>query len=332
MQGSGSFDKGVRMLGGVLLAAATSRWGCGTGVEAAENTTLTLSETLDERSQVAEGPVRHLGKGGPAGGLERWLHEAERCDTEPETTTVDVCGTALPATQHFAWTDCQRPAHAPRHAPPPDARADGGGRPHTPPSSSGTVDVVHTVEPVGACGEGAVYRYKDEATVAVSHTSPKGHLVTVAGTHTSESMHAPEATLFSRTSTVDTTHTATDSEGNVVRSIHLSGTEEVTFDSSGETPTRTSRGTMVADLGEGRSDRVTEKEVVRVPPSVCRWPVGGTLEHTTPEGTTHVLSFGPECGQATLDGAAVDLSERRGGGRGGPRRGPPPAGAPSGSR
>jgi hypothetical protein len=87
---------------------------------------------------------------------------------------------------------------------------------------------------------------------------------------------------------------------------------------------------------------VTLTDIVRVPPPVCAWPLSGTLQRAEADGTTHVLSFGPECGQATLDGAAITLPsrphhERGPGGRGegghgdggrgeGGMRPPPPGG------
>jgi hypothetical protein len=51
--------------------------------------------------------------------------------------------------------------------------------------------------------------------------------------------------------------------------------------------------------------------VVRVPPTECRYPIAGSVEHTLPDGTSHILAFGPACGQATADGEPVDLATWR---------------------
>jgi hypothetical protein len=51
--------------------------------------------------------------------------------------------------------------------------------------------------------------------------------------------------------------------------------------------------------------------LVRVPPTECQYPIAGTVEHTLPDGTSHILAFGPACGQATADGEAVDLATWR---------------------
>ncbi len=51
--------------------------------------------------------------------------------------------------------------------------------------------------------------------------------------------------------------------------------------------------------------------VVRVPPTECRYPIAGSVEHVLPDGTSHVLAFGPDCGQATADGEPVDLATWR---------------------
>jgi len=131
-----------------------------------------------------------------------------------------------------------------------------------------------------------------------------------SGTVSSVSEGARGDERHSRSSTFDTTRTRSDAEGAVVDSQHVTGTLQVAFDGSGETDTHTSQGTMTVTQADGTSATVTLTGVVRVPPSECSWPIAGTLERKASEGDTHLLAFGPECGQATLDGTALTLPER----------------------
>jgi len=174
-------------------------------------------------------------------------------------------------------------------------------------------------------------RFQQQSTHDITHTHADGGVVKLSGSITASSVGVSDTEPQSRSTTVDTTRTRLDAEGAVVDSLHLTGTLEETFDAAATPATHTSSGTLTATAADGSASTVTLTDVVRVPPSTCTWPISGTLQRAAADGTTHVLVYGPECGQATLDGGTLTLPSRphgghgRGGGgdggRGGPRGG-----------
>jgi hypothetical protein len=332
----------VRLTLAALLAA-----GCGGDV--AEDPTVTTASAITD-AQGTEVPLGLELLNGLPMEAHRWEHEGLHCDATPERTTVEVCGKTLPADLHLAWSDCTIRPHMRGPRPPPPDGAGGlppppdgtGGMPPPPPDgragepppsllSSGTVDVVATVEPVGECGENTPIRVQRQSTHAIQHALPEGGVMALSGTVTSISVKDPGATSHARSSTFDVTRARRDAEGNTVESFHIAGTLEVTRTGSGESSSQTSQGTLQVTRPEGGEETVTLSAIVRVPPPVCAWPIGGTLQRTTADGTTHVVTFGPECGQATLDGEAITLPERPHGRGPGGRR-PGGDGGPMGGR
>ncbi|MFP2929808.1 hypothetical protein ACLESO_32370 [Pyxidicoccus sp. 3LG] len=328
----------ARYMAVALLAA-----GCSSSeTDVTEDATTQVAEVLGD-VQDADVPMGRELLGGIPVHARRWEHEGIQCDTTPESASVEVCGQTFQSELHLAWTDCQARfmGHGGRswHGP-PGAEADASTAPAAP-TSAGSVDVVTTVEPTAECAEGVALRFQQQSTHDITHTRGDGESRKLSGTLTSIVVGLSDTEPQSRSTTVDTTRARIDAEGNVIDSLHLTGTLEETFDSAAVTPSHVSSGTLTSTDAEGNASTVTLSAVTRAPPSVCTWPVSGTLERTAADGTTTVLVYGPECGQATLDGESITLPSRpgrgggegRGGGRGGPRGGghggpPPRPGAP----
>ncbi len=315
-----------RLLGTVLLAAALGT-GCGSAL-GEETPAAQASEALGTASDSSHSMELERLIAGLDGDLKREQHEAFRCDPEPEVTHVQVCDETVPSRMRFEWTECSRaPFRRPSEGgpmqdgqwtpPPPPVGQEGmgpmrgGGHPPpgdaAPTSSSGTVELINdiTVAPEGTCGPETRLDSLRSATFSTKHTRPDGSVVTFQGTTTSKGNRLVSETTFTRTGTLDTTREVRDAEGNVVRSLHLSGTLSVTFDGSGEAPVRILSGKFDAALADGTSSVITVEELRRT--RGCRWPIAGTVVQTQADGTEHVLGFGPECGSATLDGEAYEL-------------------------
>jgi hypothetical protein len=138
----------------------------------------------------------------------------------------------------------------------------------------------------------------------------------VSGTFNAKATHGLHAPAITKSTSIDTTRSLMDASGNTVRSVHLTGNVDVTFDESASPPTRTFNGTVTAEFANGDKNVVTIANVVRTSPRDCRWPISGSITGTKADGTTHTIAFGPDCGKATIDGSAVDL----------PAKGPGPGG------
>ncbi|MFY2556390.1 hypothetical protein ACN469_02000 [Corallococcus terminator] len=336
-----------------LLATALFGVGCGAEKDAGiteQQSQLAVASAVGE-AQSADVPLGARFLDGLPQEVRRWEHEGYQCDAEPETAKVEVCGQSFPSELHLSWTDCQARTRGrggcgwDRPQPPPDS-----GTPTTQPTagegprgegpgvvSSGSVDVVTAIAPAEECAENAPLRFEQQSTHDITHTATGGQSAKMTGSIASVSMRVPGARTLSRSVTFDTTRTNLDAQGTVVDSIHLTGTLEETFDPDATEPKRTSHGTLTATLADGSVSTVTQSGIVRVPPSVCAWPIAGTQQRTLADGTTHTLVYGPECGQATLDGEALALPSRPmgpgDGGFGGKRPGggpPPPRGGPGG--
>jgi hypothetical protein len=326
-------------LGTLALVAGAMTGGCSSGTSA-EEATAEVSQAVEATSDSSDAvEVTDLLRG-----LDRMRPQAVEgfhCDASPDITTVEVCGKSLPATVHLEWTDCaapQRPGGpgrgdggtggrpprgggelAGRPPPPPQggAGADGGMRGGPGPRggpSSGTVDISATYEAPGNC-EGAVTQHQT-VTFQVSRTNSEGEVSTAQGTTTSTAELVADAPPRQKATQADVTRTRRDASGQVVSSVRLTGSLSVAF-SEDTPPVRTIDGAYTESFLDGTEGTVTLQGIVRPPRNVCAWPTAGTLTRATRDGQTHVLAFGPECGDATLDGTAVDLPERheRGGGR-----------------
>ncbi|RKG95246.1 hypothetical protein D7X32_39610 [Corallococcus carmarthensis] len=272
--------------------------------------------------------------------------EGFHCDATPDITTVDVCGKTLPATVHLEWTDCAPPTRpggpggggggggqppgggGGQPPPPPDGTGsqvrgqsfdggDGGGKPGGKGPggpTSGTVDIVNAYEASADC-TGAVTQ-SQTVTFEVSGTNSDGEVSTVKGTTASTSELVDGAPPQRKSTQADVTRTRTDASGTVVQSVRLEGSLSVAF-STDTPPVRTIDGAYTETALDGTQGTVTLAGIVRPSRDVCPWPTGGTLTRTTSDGTSHVITFGPECGDGTLDGAELSLPDRceRGGGR-----------------
>ena len=167
------------------------------------------------------------------------------------------------------------------------------------------MDITTTV--ASDCSEGGDFNFTESATFAIDRSSPRGS-EHVEGSTQSSSSHALEAQDFTKSTALDVTRTRTDADGNT-EVVRLSGNLGVAFDASGALPLRTVGGTLSLTLPSGDAVQATLNGVVREPPRVCRTPVGGTIDYADPDGTAHSLSFGPDCGAATLDGEALTLEQ-----------------------
>lgn len=315
----------VRFITLALLAAGCSE---GTTAEdAATDLTVTAAEVVAD-AQDTEIPLAEALREASSIRPHSWRGEASQCDTTPETTVGTVCGQEFPASEQFAWSDCAVTKGRGGPGKPPgkggEARGDRGEKGPKEASavtSSGSLNVTTTEEPIGECGDSPRLRIQRDSVHALQHTRADGTTTVHSGTVSTVTEGARGDDLRSRTSTFDTTRTRTDAEGTVVDSHHVTGSLQVAFDGTGETDTHTSQGTLTLTQEDGASTTVTLTGVVRVPPSTCAWPVAGSIQREGTDGT-HVLSFGPACGEATLDGAAVTLPERPSHPRGG--KGSPP--------
>ena len=335
-------NKGSQWLGAVALMVGTMTVGCGSSsrtstTDATSDVSQAVEATSDSSDAVEVASLLH--------GLDKLRPQAIEgfhCDASPEITTVDVCGKTLPATVHLEWTDCAPPARPEGPGggggggggggrPPPqdgagsqvrgqsfDGGARGGGRPpggRGPGGpTSGTVDIVNAYEASEDC-TGAVTQ-NQTVTFEVSGTNADGEVSTVKGTTASTSELVDGAPPRQKSTQADVTRTRTDADGTVVQSVRLEGSLSVAF-STDTPPVRTIDGAYTETALDGSQGTVTLAGIVRPSRDVCPWPTGGTLTRTTADGTSHVITFGPECGDGTLDGAELSLPDRceRGGGR-----------------
>lgn len=325
------------LLTGGFISQAKTRDASAPQAGAASNTGGTAS--LPPGLELLDGPLLNPSP---------WQPEANFCDTAPKTVSAEACGKTYPATAHFAWSNC-KPQPPGGHRPPPP-QGDGqqppppppdfggmpppppggpGGGPHgrlPPATSTGTVDLETTMTPVTACGDGAPMQLVQTATYDLRRKHDDGKGLSVQGTSSSTEVLSPRETAHSRPTTFDTTHTFTAADGTVERSVHLTGTLEVTHDGSTRSVTLNSKGALNAETSDRGKEAVTLTDIVRVPPHECEWPVSGTMDRTAADGSHHVLKFGPTCGSATIDGAALTLPAHPRGPHGPGGHGPGPDG------
>jgi hypothetical protein len=327
--------KGSQWLGTIALVAGALTSGCGAMSE--ENATEAVSQALEAASDSSDAvEVSSLMRGMNA--LRSEAVEGFRCDASPDITYVEVCGKSLPATVHLEWTDCVSPGRPgggrhPGRTPPSSGTGEmrptpsmgiGSGRGGLPVSggpggdgpqtcggprfgpSNGTVDITYTYTAAEDCS-GSV-KQDQAVSFQISRTAEDGSTSTVQGTTSSSAQLVSDAPPQSKSTQADITRTHTDASGTVVNSVHLTGSMSVEF-SSDTPPTRTINGSYTEAFLDGTQGTVTLENLVRTPRNVCRWPTSGTLTRTTSDGQTHTLSFGPECGTATLDGTLVELPD-----------------------
>ncbi|WP_223637732.1 hypothetical protein [Corallococcus sp. EGB] len=331
------WSKGSQWLGAVALMMGTMTVGCGSSsqsstTDATSDVSQAVEATSDSSDAVEVASLLH--------GLDKLRPQAIEgfhCDSTPDITTVVVCGKTLPATVHLEWTDCAAPARPEGgrgggqppgggHGqppgggggqPPPQEGAGGGGRPDGKGPGGptrGTVDIVNAYEASEDC-TGAVTQ-NQTVTFEVSGTNSDGEVSTVKGTTASTAELVDGAPPRQKSTQADVTRTRTAADGTVVQSVRLEGSLSVAF-SSDTPPVRTIDGAYTETSLDGSQGTVTLAGIVRPSRDVCPWPTSGTLTRTTADGTSHVITFGPECGDGALDGAELSLPDRceRGGGR-----------------
>lgn len=235
---------------------------------------------------------------------------AAQCDSDPTVTTLDVCGHSIAGDASYQWSDCTT-------TPPADASSD-----HADASilSSGTMTLETVV--TGDCdlgsalivrtmqidvqadhGEGRTMQLNGGATATV--TAPQHVSTTQLDLQLAREMSLDGSVRH--TSTLDGTLSVIPdpTEGTV----SLSGSLTMTITSSEE------RGSMNPlaphpETGATGEIQLELHEVVRDREGGCRWPTRGEMTQTQGE-TVHLLSFGPACGDALLDGEAIDLSAEK---------------------
>lgn len=305
----------------IVAAAALLATGC-TQQDITEDATVATAAAIAE-AQATEVPLElqlaQVNTRPPD--VRRWTHEGLKCDTTPTQATVDVCGETYPSEIHLDWSGCQLEGFSRegRRGPPPTSpgstTTSGGGATRSPVTSEGTVDVVSTTTAQAECSDSTPIDVQQQATYNIQHTREDGEITTISGTVTSTASHSAASGPLGQSSTFDTTRTRVDASGNTVDSVHLLGTLQSSFSQSEDARTHTSNGTLTVIEADGTHSTVTLTDVVRVPRETCDWPLSGSISRTA-DGGGHVLVFGPECGQATLDGEAITLPSH--GGPGGP--------------
>ena len=189
----------------------------------------------------------------------------------------------------------------------PPAGGQPGGAPDFGPST-GTVDITFTYTAAADCS-GSITQ-DQSVTFQISRTDADGAVSTQQGTTTSSALLVAGAPPQQKSTQADVTRTLTDSSGTVVKSVHLKGATSVDF-SSDTPPVRTLNGSYSEDFLDGSTGTVTLTNLVRPPRNVCPWPTSGSLTRASSDNTSHSLVFGPDCGSASLDGTAVDLTTQR---------------------
>jgi hypothetical protein len=157
---------------------------------------------------------------------------------------------------------------------------------------------------------------------------PEVELGTVCGRTVPVSAHFEwsdcESELGTSSGTADIATASQDCAAGIERQISFTVTHSLPF---GDDATATATGDVSVALSRADHQATVDGAVsialpfgeaataitgvVRVPEAECQYPIAGTIERTLPDGTSHILAFGPECGQATADGEPVDLATWR---------------------
>jgi len=132
--------------------------------------------------------------------------------------------------------------------------------------------------------------------------------------------------------TVDV-HVVDSDAGTAVHDAQITGSRTVAFDDGGTVATPDD-DSLVENGSLSIADSTTNDKIGRADAGLvrkrdCCWPLSGTstltkgvLDDPSAPLVTHVMSFGPSCGEATEDGADVSLPDC-------PQPPPPPPPAPA---
>lgn len=332
-----TWAKVASLVGVLALQGGCSGVGAAGEDEANANATVESTSAISQASDSAQAlelsgllALVRAADAPPLGG-GRGPHGQE-CDVTPEVTFVEVCGKQLPEQARFQWDSCARPSREGRghHEP---------GKPSGPAiEKTGTGDISITTSTSGPadCVETTPFEVTEDATFVTTRGGRDGGTESVSGSsHTVSQRILAERRPLSRTSTFATTRERKDEAGVVVSSLRLEGQITVAFDDGTSTPQRTSAGSFTYDHVKDAATStgtITLLDVVSAGPRECRWPLAGRVIRDASDGTSQTLEFTSTCGEATLDGLAITLTDdrpkhgREGGGEGGPKGGeqPPP--------
>ena len=246
------------------------------------------ADAVDLAESVSGGPAFAPAMPPPPGGPGPGSPLA--CDPEPDVTLGDTCGHPYPATVHLEWTDCVGP--------------NGG-------SSSGIIDLVNVASVEGTCDAPTAFLWQQDSTFALDFNAPDGRSASEDGAASSTASHDVGVPAGTKVGTLDATRTFRDENGDIVRQVNVAGDYDIAYDGVSDPPTRTFNGTLQAELvNENKTLDLEVTGLVRVPPPMCIHPVAGTIVATRTEGNTtitHTIAFGPQCGQAAVDGNPIML-------------------------
>lgn len=197
---------------------------------------------------------------------------------------------ALPASTSIVFDECVLP---------------GGGRI----DGAVEVDAAHRFSDT-ACGSETVVEvtYTSTSTDLV-HTAPGGERIVLPSLRRSGSYQRPLAGRPSALNVgVEGTVERYDAEGGLLAITVLTGTQAIapTPADDGYSVDGTLTMMMQDTVGE-RTLNVSGVGVTRT--DTCCHPTGGTIETVPSEGETHNWSFGPACGEVSLNGEAFPVDE-----------------------
>lgn len=328
--------QGVVQLGVfVTLTAAL-----GAGCTQSEDATAAAVEALEPASNSTDSAELAGLLRGDMIASDRDTAEGFRCDASPDITYTTVCDRSFPATVHLEWSGCTTGLRPPPPAtdgglppPPPGSGPGPGGHHHRDGhfegTSSGSADLSYTVtlDPTTECGAGAQFLVQQVTTFQVQRSGRDGRSASASGTSSSNAVVGADGPL-SKSTQMDVTRSFSDGSGTA-RTIHLTGGVDEAFDRSSGVLVRTLNGDLAAEYSDGAAGQIQLVNLVRPPRQTCRWPTSGSVIRTDADGTAHTLTYGPACGQATLDGQDISLQRPPGGGGCGGMA--PPTGGTSGT-
>lgn len=218
------------------------------------------------------------------------------CDAVPELTIEKICGLDVVTKAHVAWTGCQLPAPQQTDGTQPQQPA--------PAETEGVLDT-ETVVTHSVCSPVTEVTYTRHTAFSLTKKTADDTSTTAGDIDTTGTQAAAPGNI-TRTMSLDMTASVPATDGTH-KEFTLQGELTVTLALEKDKPPVTSLDGTLTRAGDAPETYLV-KAVERGDPKACRWPVTGEIARTLPSGEKHVISFGPECGQATLDGKQVSLN------------------------
>lgn len=220
-----------------------------------------------------------------------------RCDAQPDIDVQQICGRGVPSSIHFAWDGCDDFDLAAKGADPV-------------PPPSGTVDLQSSwsSDADDPCVAGALWQVERNASAHLERSGPGGRQMVVDGSTTMVGQPALPGEPFGGDLQVSTARRIVDANGNELRRMQMSGDLTVAITGKVDAPLRTISGTVDVTAPGGKSVQLVLAGASLAAPEACRWPIAGTLTGAL-TGQTHIIAFGPSCGEATLNGDLIHLTE-----------------------